>query len=122
MSFMGTIGMIMSGSGIEELFKLIYTENCVEKIISGHAYARAVRPHSQSHRALSKIVLDWLEFVEKERDELDYYAEDVFNWPTIVTAAENNEVERVCDKFAKELDAIENRGPNYRYSTIVWYL
>lgn len=111
MSFMGSIGMIMSGSGIEELFKLIYAENCVEKILAGHAYARAVRAHILSHSALTTIVLDSLELDEKERDELDYYAEDVFNRPAIMTAANNNGVKSIYDKFAKELVAIESRGP-----------
>ncbi|CAH2989439.1 unnamed protein product [Chilo suppressalis] len=65
-SFMGSIGMIMSGSGVEELFKLIYAENCVEKILAGHAYARAVRAAKlwvQYHRMVSLVK----NFLEAER-------------------------------------------------------
>ncbi|CAG4981622.1 unnamed protein product [Colias eurytheme] len=55
MSFMGSIGAIMSGSGIEDFLKLIYAENCVYKILSGHAYARAVRAHILAHTAFTKL-------------------------------------------------------------------
>ncbi|CAH2098341.1 unnamed protein product [Euphydryas editha] len=34
MSFIGAIGYIMSGSGLEDIFKLIYAENCVQHIIT----------------------------------------------------------------------------------------
>ena len=42
MSFMGSIGYIMGGSGIKEVLSLIYAENTVD-ILSGHAYARAIQ-------------------------------------------------------------------------------
>lgn len=42
MSFMGAIGYVMQGSGLTELFNTIYAANSTEKIMSGHAYARAI--------------------------------------------------------------------------------
>ena len=45
MSFLGSIGHLMAGSGIKELFEMIYAPNAVEQIMSGKAFSRAVRAH-----------------------------------------------------------------------------
>lgn len=37
----------MSGGGIEELCNLIYAENCVEQILSGHSYALESEEHER---------------------------------------------------------------------------
>lgn len=77
MSFIGGIGYIMSGSGLEDIFKLIYAENCVQHIISGHAYGRAVRAHLLVHLSMTKIIMDSMEFTEEERDFLDDAVTDI---------------------------------------------
>ncbi|KAJ8881714.1 hypothetical protein PR048_018200 [Dryococelus australis] len=41
-SFMGSIGFIMSGSGIEELWMHVYAKSSVTYMISGHTFSRAV--------------------------------------------------------------------------------
>ena len=46
MSFLGSIGHLMTGSGIKDLFyMLIYALKAVEQMISGKAISRAVRAH-----------------------------------------------------------------------------
>ena len=45
MSFLGSIGHLMAGSGIKELFEMIYAPKAVEQIMSGKAISRAVRAH-----------------------------------------------------------------------------
>ena len=45
MSFLGGIGHLMAGSGIKELFEMIYAPEAVEQIMSGKAILRAVRAH-----------------------------------------------------------------------------
>lgn len=67
MSFMGSVGYIMAGSGLKELFTIIYAENSAEKILCGRAYSRAVRAHILAHLALSCILLQTTEFTETER-------------------------------------------------------
>ena len=42
MSFLGTIGHLMAGSGLRELLELIYASNAVDHILTGKAIARAV--------------------------------------------------------------------------------
>ena len=45
MSFPGAIGDRMSGSGIEKLLEMVYAANSVGHIMSGKAFARAIREH-----------------------------------------------------------------------------
>ena len=45
MSYMGSIGNIMTGSGLEELWESVYAKGSVVHMMSGHAYARALRAH-----------------------------------------------------------------------------
>ncbi len=45
MSFLGTIGQLMSGSGLKEVHELVYAENAVSHMLSGKAIERAVHGH-----------------------------------------------------------------------------
>ncbi|GFO01443.1 hypothetical protein PoB_002794800 [Plakobranchus ocellatus] len=45
MSYLGTIGHLMAGSGLRELFEVIYTPDAVVHMFSGKAFARAVSGH-----------------------------------------------------------------------------
>ncbi|KAL5006688.1 hypothetical protein ScPMuIL_015494 [Solemya velum] len=57
MSFMGSIGNIMSGSGLEELWESVYGRGSVVHMMSGHAYSRALRAHFLTQAALGQILL-----------------------------------------------------------------
>ena len=54
MSFLGSIGNVMAGSGLEEVFTEIYAQNVVPHIISGKAVSRALRGHFLVEAALVK--------------------------------------------------------------------
>lgn len=56
MSFLGCIGSIMSGSGIEELLEIVYASNNVGHMLTGKAVQRAVRGHLLVENALNAIV------------------------------------------------------------------
>ena len=45
MSYMGAVGYIMSGSGLEEVWVLVYTKASVTHMTCCHAYSRALRAH-----------------------------------------------------------------------------
>ncbi|XP_064120382.1 uncharacterized protein LOC135225033 [Macrobrachium nipponense] len=45
MSYMGAIGHIMAGSGLSDLWETVYGINTVKHMLTGHAYARALRAH-----------------------------------------------------------------------------
>ena len=45
MSFMGSIGNLMAGSGLSDVMECVYGPNTVKHITSGKAVARAVHAH-----------------------------------------------------------------------------
>ena len=56
MSFLGCVGHLMAGSGLEQLLEVVYAENAVKHILSGKAIARAVRGHLMVHAALNAML------------------------------------------------------------------
>ena len=42
MSYLGSVGYIMSGTGIETLWETVYAGNTVIHKLTGHAYVRAL--------------------------------------------------------------------------------
>ena len=57
MIFLGSIGHLMAGSGIKELFENIYAPKAVEQIMSGKAISRAVRVHLMLDAVLNGLLL-----------------------------------------------------------------
>lgn len=55
--FMDAVGFIMNGSGLKESFCELCAENSVEKLLNGHASARAIRGHLLVHLDLSIIIV-----------------------------------------------------------------
>jgi hypothetical protein len=60
MNFLGSIGSVMAGSGLEELFGLIYGQDTVTHMLSGKAYARAMRAHYLVESALTIKLLRFI--------------------------------------------------------------
>ena len=57
MSFLGSNGHLMAGSGINELFEMIYAPKSVVQILSGKATSRAVRAHLLLDAVLNGLLL-----------------------------------------------------------------
>ena len=64
MSFMGSIGNMMAGSGLKELLEEVYAESTVPYFLSGKAYARALRAHLLVQSALVSHII---QFVVEEK-------------------------------------------------------
>ena len=58
MSFLGSIGKMMSGSGLEEVFEEVYAEHTVVHMLSGKAVARSLRAHILVQSALVAMILE----------------------------------------------------------------
>ena len=52
MSFLGSVGTVMKGSGLSECLQVVYVENAVTHILSGKTVARALRAHFLLQSAL----------------------------------------------------------------------
>ena len=57
MSFLGSVGHLMKGTGLEEVLELIYPDNTVGQILNGKAVSRAVRAHSLVKTALYALII-----------------------------------------------------------------
>jgi len=57
MSFLGSIGHVMAGAGLAEALEIVYGTNVVSRMLSGKAYARAVRGRLLVESALHVLLL-----------------------------------------------------------------
>ena len=57
MSFLGCIGHLMAGSGLQDVLELVYAKNAVTHMMSGKAVSRAVRGHFLVDSALQAILV-----------------------------------------------------------------
>jgi hypothetical protein len=57
MSLMGSIGYVMGGSGQADLWETVYAPNTVIHMMTGHAYARALRAHLLTSQAITSLLL-----------------------------------------------------------------
>ena len=58
MSFLGSIGTLMKGTGLEDLLSEVYAENSVVHMMSGKALARAIRAHFLVESSLMSLLLE----------------------------------------------------------------
>ena len=57
MRFLGCIGNIMAGSGLQEVLELVYAKNAVGHMLTGKTAARAVRGHFLVDAALNTLLV-----------------------------------------------------------------
>ena len=60
MSFLGCIGHIMAGSGLQDVLELVYAKNAVVHMLSGKAIARAIRGHFLVDSALNCLLMRYV--------------------------------------------------------------
>ena len=58
MSFLGSIGTLMKGTGLEDLLSEVYAENSVVHMMSGKAIARVIRAHFFAESSLMSLLLE----------------------------------------------------------------
>ena len=74
MSFLGSVGNMMKGSGLEELFAEVYVEHNVIHMMSGKAFSRALRVHFLTESVLMTLILT----IIKEDENFDRSIIDEF--------------------------------------------
>ncbi|CAH2107273.1 unnamed protein product [Euphydryas editha] len=57
----------MGGSGLKELLCIVYAPLSVDKMLQGHAYARAIRGHFMATTVLFNTILDQVQITEEEK-------------------------------------------------------
>lgn len=69
MSFLGCIGHIMSGSGLQEILEIVYASNTVPHMLNGKVVARAIRGHMIVDTAIHALLMSKIFKVDTERLE-----------------------------------------------------
>lgn len=110
MSYMGTLGTIMAGSGLKELLSTVYAENSIEKMMNGHAYSRAVRAHNLVHLVLGKLIWETVQLTEDEKNMMENVLIDLETC-IVLTIEENEEFEIINRKFREAMHNLESHGP-----------
>ncbi|KAK7100416.1 hypothetical protein V1264_023376 [Littorina saxatilis] len=121
MSYLGSIGHLMDGSGLQQVMEKVYAPNSVTHIMSGKAYSRSVRAHLLVMAALHAVLLSmafempWLPFQHhpppqqyEDEDDVDEFQEDASLSDEEEFSVEANVIgsDVLCDKKSVEEDAV----------------
>ena len=72
MSFLGSIGGLMKGSGLEKAFGVVFAENTVSHMITGMTISRAVGGHFLVQSALvTNVFKSFIDDVEDEAEDIE---------------------------------------------------
>lgn len=112
MSFLGAIGNIMAGSGLQQLWMTVYAENSTKGMLGGHKYARAVRAHFLTQTALIFKILDESIISDDEKREMkDLLTTNVGSEDISIDEIENTPIaKKYTEKFAVTLADFVKRG------------
>lgn len=110
MSFMGAIGYSMQESGLEDLWSVIYAPESVKKMISGHAFSRALRAHILTFTALGRKICSSSEAPQKWKDFMNEFLLD-WQSKTRGECTAETEIREMTKAFEKQMRILENNGP-----------
>ncbi|KAF4527646.1 hypothetical protein B566_EDAN010870, partial [Ephemera danica] len=120
MAFLGAIGYLMDGSGLQELWCTVYAPNSVTHMLSGKAVARALRAHFLTLAALTSMVASYIDISQETRTNIKLLYEKLMNSHTSsdVDDTEIDELNLIQSKIEQYLST---RGCTHR-TTKLWFL
>lgn len=111
MSFLGSIGYVMAGSGLKEALSCYYAPGTVDKMLDGHAYARAVRGHTLIWIVLCKKIIEEMNLSEVEysnmKSLLQEFLDDNLTYKEV---QDHNFFNILNGKFLEKIIEIEECG------------
>lgn len=112
MTFLGCIGSIIDGSGLEEVLSRIYATKAVKKMLDGHAYSIAMRGHFLMYSALMEIIMNEVELPENARDDIKKVTEhlEVGNLSTETIVQFESVLLSIGEKVNRMLTEFRERG------------
>lgn len=116
MSFLGSIGTIMYGSGLKEYLNIIYVEKSVDKIMTRHAYSRAVRAHILVQNVLTSKIFTFIDLNADDVSKLNTYSNDINN--TNICQISDEFLQGITRKFNEQLTSLKSNGPTSQVDKI----
>ncbi|KAJ8891127.1 hypothetical protein PR048_010641 [Dryococelus australis] len=93
---------IMAGNRLKDLLETIYAQNSMEKLLTGHVYAHAVRGHILSHLALANIIVQSIDFSKEDHLAMENVLKDL-DKAVVLTAGKQDFYKIVAEKLKNEL-------------------
>ena len=119
MSFMGAAGYIMAGSGLKDLWALIYATNSTEKMLAGHSYSRALRAHFLTGLALATIALRQLDIDDDTKQQLLELHQSVVEGTASFSVELLSQQPVLVDTYQKVIDFMEMKA-NKSHTAKLW--
>ena len=121
MSFLGSIGNMMQGSGLEDLFSEVYAENSVAHIFSGKAIARALRAHILVESVLTSLLLVDI----KGKNEIDFSDLQKFYEKALSSDLDTEKLielnsDATFNQIRKELESKRNQLKEHSRTAQLW--
>lgn len=110
MSFLGSVGFIMADSGLAELWSTVYASASVPHMLSGHAYARAIRAHCITFSALSMIILEEVDIQQESREYISAMLIGMENTMTYQNLLEDVTIEQLKMQFVEATKSLREKG------------
>lgn len=125
MNFLGSVGYIMKGSGLEELLGLLYGSNTMELVLSGKAYARALRGHFLIDTALTEILLNYLKTASQQDDNEPAVVvsdtEAAKSLAGTLSASVMSELEAIYEEVMQEGKADINKSDGFQSDSLLYF-
>lgn len=115
MSYLGAIGYVMSGSGIEELWATVYAADSVKKMLTGHAFSRSMRAHILTFTAIGVMMCNSMTS-DKTEEYRNYITSFFANWesepPTIGDCQAEPSIATITEDYIAEIKKNGKQWPN----------
>lgn len=118
MSYLGAIGYIMGGSGLEDIWSTVYADESVKHMMSGKAFSRALRAHILTYTAIGLHLIENVndEITLKDKQEFDQFLCTTFqSWNTEPPCYEECTKDPVLKKMTEcllnTLETFKSNGP-----------
>ena len=112
MSFVGSIGHFMEGSGLSEALRAIYGENTVNKMLSGQSIARALRGLFLTERALTIKIQELLLSVnvinQEDIDCIQNETNELRNGDITIEYIDSNKITKITTAFETRMMKFSN--------------
>lgn len=117
MSYLGAVGYIMSGAGLDSLWSTVYAPNSVKHMLTGHAYSRAMRAHVLTFTALGIAICKTVE-TEKTNEFkafissfLEKWEDDSVERPTIGDCRNDVNIAEMTEEIITQINNLHGNGP-----------
>lgn len=112
MSYLGSIGYIMDRSGLEDLWGVVYAGESVKKMMSGHAYSRAIRAHILTFTALGITICNTISLDKGfEQFLINFFKDWDTNPPFMSHHNSDRTINDMMNKFIEKLNVLATIGP-----------